>query len=187
MPNMYARLDHRFAEAAHGVRWALGRIPQAREMKEGLVVAERALHLKAPTVNTGDGYAVAWSSKAVTVTAGTAVGTIGGLLEIARQINNDSPRDLTQQIRFKTRLYKHEVQFEAPPTDTRGTHVGTDRPITRYTDAFLEAFFQELVSRHFNATVVYAGYHPFEWFLDYEGLEHAIDKPADLRGATSRP
>ncbi len=177
-PNM---LKTRFGEAAHGVQWAIGQIPGARLAGDDLHVGQRRLVLAASEVAEGDSYEVAWSSEAVTVTAAPAVGTIGGLLEVARQVRAGNPRNLLQPIRFKTRVYKHEAQFEAPPSDVHGAHVGTDRPITRYSDAFLEAFFQQVVSRHFNAVVVYSGYHPFEWFLDYQGLEHATDKPADLR------
>ena len=173
--------DIRFGEAAHGVQWAFDRIPDARREGDNLYVARRELLLVAPAKEQGDSYEIAWSDDRVIVTAGSAVGTIGGLLEVARQVASAAQRNLMQPIRFKTRVYKHEVQFEAPPTTVHGAHVGIDRPITRYSDAFLEAFFQQVVSRHFNAVCVYSGYHPFEWFLDYAGFEHATDKPADLR------
>jgi hypothetical protein len=177
----YETLDVRFGEAAHGVRWALGQVPDGWEDSQGINVGFRRLRLVVPDRDIGDSFEVAWSDAHVSITAGSAVGTVGALLEVARQVQAGSPRDVARPIRFKTRVYKHEVQFEAPATEVRGAHVGLDRPITRYSDAFIEAFFQQVVSRHFNAVCVYSGYHPFEWFLDYEGFEHATDKPADLR------
>jgi hypothetical protein len=174
-------LDMRFGEAAHGVRWALAQTPDSREDQAGPRAGSRRIVLAPGNDDSGDAYEITWSDDAVTLAASTAVGTIGGLLEIARQVRTGRICNLVQPIRFKTRVYKHEAQFEAPAAGVRGAHVGTDRPITRYSDAFCEAFFQNLVARHFNAVVVYSGYHPFEWFLDYQGIEHATDKPAALR------
>ena len=74
------------------------------------------------------------------------------------------------------------MQFEAPPSNVQGAHVGTDRPITRYSDAFIEAFFQQVVSRHFNAVcVLRGGTTPSNGSSTTMAWEHATDKPADLR------
>ena len=100
-----------------------------------MFIGSRQLLLKMGDTGT-DSYAIRWSKDAASITAGTAVGTIAGLLEVGRQVAAQDSQDLKQPIHFKTRVYKHEVQVEAPATDVRGAHVGVDRPITRYSDAF---------------------------------------------------
>ena len=171
----------RFGHAAHGVTWAMTQIPGSAVDGKEARLGRRRLILKAAKKSTSDSYAIAWSPHAVTVTAASAVGTIGGLLEVARQVNEDVTHNVTQQIAFKTRFYKHEAQWEGRSTRTKGAHAGAIRPITKYTERFVEAFFQQIVSRHFNAVVVYAGYHPFEYFLDYKDFAHGTDKSAAMR------
>lgn len=171
----------RFGQGAHGVTWALTQIPGSAVDGKEARLGRRRLILKPAKTSTGDSYAIAWSPHAVTITATSAVGTIGGLLEVARQVNEDVTHNVTQQIAFKTRFYKHEVQWDAKATRTKGAHAGATRPITKYTERFVEAFFQQIVSRHFNAVVVYAGYHPFEYFLDYKGFAHGTDKSSAMR------
>ncbi len=181
MPTARNLLTQRFGDAAHGVRWALSQVPETSVQGSRLGLGNRELLLRSPARAIGDGYAVSWSRRTVRLTATTPIGTIAGLLEIARQIDGPAAKNVTQRIRFKTRFYKHEVRFEGTPSQARGSHAGQERPITQYSDRLLEAFFQELARRHFNAVVVYAGYHPFEHFLDYHGLAHASDRPAAVR------
>ena len=66
----------------HGVQWAFDRVREG----DDLYVARRELLLVAPAKEQGDSYEIAWSDDRVIVTAGSAVGTISGLLEVARQV-----------------------------------------------------------------------------------------------------
>ncbi|MFH1023229.1 MAG: hypothetical protein V1809_07545 [Planctomycetota bacterium] len=168
----------RFGTAAHGVRWAASQIPGAALAEGGIRLDGRPLLFGAPADAARDDFSVVFEKKRVIVTSASAVGSIGALLEIARRCGNGPETDFSQRLAFKTRIYKHETVFETPfANPSKGLP-----PITAYTDRFIEAFFQELVKRHFNAFVIYPGcYHPFEWFLDYEGRSEDTGKPAEIR------
>ncbi|MCW8131690.1 MAG: hypothetical protein KIS92_15195 [Planctomycetota bacterium] len=171
-----------FGAAAHGIRWAFGTIPGARADGRGLCIGADALALAPLKGHAGDGYRIARSAGKITLHANTAVGVIGGLLALAEPAQ--APDELLP--RFKTRNYKHEIRFFSDEGPKKGGAASTVRPITRYTPAFVEAFCRELVRRHFNGLVLYAGYHPFESFLDYEGFPHATYKPAEERAENFR-
>ncbi len=80
---------------------------------------------------------------------------------------------------FKTRFYKHELSFEGQQRNWRDP--AGDRAVGNYTDRFLDRYFEEMAGRHFNAFVIYSGYHPFESFLDYKGFAEAAEVPAAVR------
>lgn len=170
----------RFGTAAHGVRWALQQVKDAKETNNEVRVRNRRLALKPLDSLEGDAYRIRASQRSVTVNANTATGAIGGLLELARQSENGRVEDTLQRLKFQTRYYKQEVRF-----DTRMKHtekpVYRQRRITLYTDDFRETFCQELARRHFNALVFYCGYHPFESFFDYEDFPAAAGLPVDVR------
>jgi len=168
-----SKLEAYFGMAAHGVRWAFGEIPGARERSGQLWLGARSIDLIHPPRDMGDSFSVAWSSDRITVKAATAVGAIGAFLELASQVKAGNPRDIANILQFRTRNYKHEVRLETPQ--------GSDRAVWKYTDAFLQEFFQQIAARHFNGFVVYSGYHPFESFLDYKGFPHATYHSAELR------
>ncbi len=77
-------------------------------------------------------------------------------------------------LRFKTRNYKHELRLTP----------GTPRWVGNYTDAMWEAFFRQVAARDFTGVVFYAGYHPFEFILDYSGYPQAATQPAGQNAAT---
>lgn len=156
-------LEERFGDAAHGVHWAFSRIRGAVEDETGLQVGKRKLVFKTPPKDQGDSFAVRVTQNALTIQASTAVGAIGALNECARQTERGRLRDVKQRLRFQTRFYKLEASFIG---------MGKRRGNILYdlSPEILNAFFQQIVSRHFNALVLYAGYHPFEHFLDYKGL-----------------
>ncbi len=165
----------RFGQAAGGVEWALGRVARMAGRRGGAVGPA----LEVPPEDIGDSYRIAWSGGAATVTSSTAVGTIGALGALAEQLRAGRRQDVRRDIPFRTRFYKHELSFEGQQGDRRNP-TGR-RAVGNYTDRFLEGFFQEIASRHFNALVLYAGYHPFEFFLDYRGFERAAGVPAAVR------
>ncbi|MGH7145326.1 MAG: hypothetical protein ACREJ2_14535 [Planctomycetota bacterium] len=179
-------LGERFGEAKTGVLWAFTRIPESRVDGTGLHAGERSVRLEMPKgaagKEPGDDFAVHFAKQEIVVTAATAVGTIGGLLRAAQAIRAGQEKDFTQKLQFKTRNYKHEIRFEdAGGHGKGGQHKA--RPIGSYSQMLLDSFFQNLVERHFNGIVLYAGYHPFEHFLDYEGVEHYTDRPKAERAA----
>ena len=179
MQTFAQQLAARFGPAAHGVGWALGRIPAARIAGPHCRIGARALVLRSPRGEIGDSYRIRHSAGNITVTAGTAVGAIAALRALAEQARAGRWRDVRLDLPFKTRFYKHEIGFEGQgPSwrDRRGLRV-----VGNYTDRFLEGFCQEIASRHFNALVLYSGYHPFEFFLDYRGFEQAAGLPAAVR------
>ena len=171
-------IAERFGAAAHGIRWAFRAIPGAAESKLGLRVGGDELRLLPLNDQAGDGFRIARSKGRIDVHAQTAVGAIGALLELG----GDSPGRSELKPRFKTRNYKHEIRFELPEGHKKSGS-GTGKPITDYTPELVEAFCQELARRHFNGLVLYAGYHPFEFFLDYEGFPHATHVPSEIRAA----
>ncbi len=173
-------IAERFGAAAHGIRWAFHTIPGAKEARGTLRVGSDKLELLPLNGRTDDGYRIERPAGRIAVHAHTAVGAIGALLELAKGAEGESgllPR-------FKTRNYKHEICFQVPDGHSKRGNGG--KPITEYTAEFVEAFCQELARRHFNGLVLYAGYHPFEFFLDYEGFPHATYNPAELRAANFR-
>ena len=107
-------LAERFGPAAEGVAWAFGQIPGAALRDGELRVDGRRLLLRKGAAGLGDSYRVAWSRRGVALTSSTAVGAIGGLLEIARQVAAGSVGNVRRDIPFRTRFYKHEVQMEGP-------------------------------------------------------------------------
>lgn len=168
-------LDATFGPAAHGVRWAAGQCKDAAFDGGELRIGGRAVRLEHPGAAARDNFAVRFAPGAVTVSAGTATGAIGAFLELARRQAAGGERDFAQALRFRTRLYKHEIAFDG------GARKNGHPAITEYSPRFTEAFFQELAKRHFNAIVLYAGYHPFEYFLDYDGRPHYTERPAEVR------
>lgn len=166
----------RFGPAAHGLRWAFQTIPGAREEGGERRIGSDVLALAPCPGRAGDGYRIERAPGSVTLLANTAVGAIGGLLALADPAGRNE-----LQPRFKTRNYKHEIKFFTTEPERSGLAASTERPVTKYTPAFVEAFCRELVRRHFNGLVLYAGYHPFESFLDYEGFPHATDKSPESR------
>ena len=161
-----------FGPADPGVRWALDQVRLDRIGGPRLVV-------RRPAGDIGDSWRLRHSAGAVTLTAGTAVGAIGGLLALAEQARAGRRRDERLAPPFRTRFYKHEIGFEGQ--DLRGRDPRGRRVVANYTDRLIERFCREIVSRHFNALVLYSGYHPFEFFLDYEGFEDAAEHPAAVR------
>ncbi|MDD5678021.1 MAG: hypothetical protein PHW60_08550 [Kiritimatiellae bacterium] len=172
-------LEQRFGPAAHGVRWAAGRVPGMVQDAGNFTLGKRRLIFRTPDKPAGDAFAVAWTEQNVTIDAATATGTIGALLELARRTAAGKFEDFACTLKFKSRNYKHEVNLRvgaAPPNAPPW--------LGGYTDRLMEAFFQELAARHFNGFVVYCGYHPFEFFLDYAGFAHATHIPAAERKLT---
>ncbi len=78
----------------------------------------------------------------------------------------------TQHMRFKTRLYKHEVKIR---------HADR-RNVAHYTDRMWEALCRQVVRHGFNGLVLYPdAYHPFEFILDYKDFPQAVSVPASHR------
>jgi hypothetical protein len=77
-------------------------------------------------------------------------------------------------LRFRTRNYKHEAALAA------------DHPrwVGRYSDALWDALCRRIAEHGFNGLVLYAGYHPFEYFLDYRTWPEITRRPESEREAT---
>jgi len=80
----------------------------------------------------------------------------------------------TVNLRLRTRNYKHELPLAAT----------NPRWVGHYTDAMWEALCRRLVSHQFNGLVFYAGYHPFEFFLDFKEWPHPASQTEAERTAT---
>ncbi len=76
-------------------------------------------------------------------------------------------------LKFRTRNYKHELRLSA----------AGDRSILNYTDEVWETMMSQIAAHDFTGIVFYAGYHPFEYFLDYREMPDVADQPADHRDA----
>lgn len=75
--------------------------------------------------------------------------------------------------RLRTRLYKHEANLGAD----RRFH----KPLAELGRDFWVAYVKALVRMHFNALVFYAGYRPFEYFLDYREFPEAVEQSRSAR------
>ncbi|HEY3320609.1 MAG TPA: hypothetical protein VGP72_09105 [Planctomycetota bacterium] len=77
------------------------------------------------------------------------------------------------KLRFRTRNYKHELELKP----------GKPRWVGNYTDAIWEGLCKQIADHQFNGLVFYAGYHFFEYVLDYSGYPDAASQNAKTRDA----
>ena len=171
----------KFAEAEHGVRWALSQLPGAAVRDKQCYAGTTEIRLAAlpaqPPPAGEDDYAIRFApdEKAVSVTANTPCGTIYGLLRLRDVLASGQREDVSQQLRFRTRNYKHELPLWAQ----------FRRGITGYTEATWEALCRQIVTHQFNGLVLYPSPHPFEAILDYAEYPNVVRTP-DAERATSR-
>jgi hypothetical protein len=121
-----------------------------------------------------DDYAIRFDKDTATVHANSAVGTIAGLLKLGELLRAGVRKNVAQNLRFRTRNYKHEITL-SPNAARHG--------ILSYTKEVWEKLCQQIVSNQFNGLVLYAGYHPFEFILDYKGFPDAASQPEAHRTA----
>lgn len=90
------------------------------------------------------------------------------------QIYSPGARINAMTPRFRTRNYKHELALAA----------NHQRWVGHYSDAMWETLCQRLVEHNFTGLVFYAGYHPFEFLLDYRDRPEVASHPEAERTAT---
>ena len=161
---MKSAVDRMFGDAAHGVNWALSLLPGSA------AVAFEPF----PRARGEDDYAVRFAKNAIRVQANTAVGAIGALLEAGKALKGGHPKSITRHLRFRTRNYKHEIRF----ADKKNP-----RSALNFTDATWEAICRQIVAHQFNGLTLYAGYHFFEYVLDYKECPQAASQPEADRAA----
>jgi len=171
-----------FGPAAHGIVWAAGQLPQAAVAGDVIRSGATAVRLAHFAGARGpDDYAVGFRGKdAVDVASSSAVGTISGLLKLGNILRSGRRTSVAANLRFRTRNYKHELQLD--PTKPRW--------VGHYTDEIWEALCRQIVSHQFNGLVFYAGYHFFEYVLDYaeypDAASHDDRTRAAVRAALQR-
>jgi hypothetical protein len=138
-----------FGQAEHGVAWARSQLPAGTDVKL----------IKFPEAKNPNDYAIVAEPDRLLIQANSAVGACNGLLRLATQLRDGGkPRSVMQRFQFRTQNYKTESGV-----------------LMKYTDAAWEKVCQELVRHHFNGLVVYGGYHPFEYILDYSAYPEAVE------------
>ncbi len=165
----------RFGVAEHGVRWAVAQLPEGRVENGCCRVGQETLTLEAfPAAKGPDDYAVRFGEDGPRVLANSAVGAISGILKLGDLLRGGRRRDFTAHLRFRTRNYKHEPQLARK----------AERWVGHCSEDMWEALCRELVSHQFNGLVFYAGYHPFEYILDYQECPEAASQDEASRTAT---
>jgi hypothetical protein len=172
-----------FGTADYGVNWAISQLPRVqRKGRRIFAGAARPVELELsrfPNARGEDDYAVRFTGKFAQVLANSAVGTISGLLRVGELLRTGERRNITQHLKFRTRNYKHELNLG--PFEH-----GRKHNILSYTDKTWEKLCQQIVSHQFNGLVLYPGYHPFEYILDYKGFPKAASQPAAHRTAVRK-
>src|SRR5207248_710340 len=99
-----------FGTADHGINWAISQLPGGKRKGKEIVARGTIVHLAPLSKARGeDDYAIRFKGNDATVHANSAVGTISGLLKLGEQLRAGTRKDLTQNLRFRTRNYKHEI------------------------------------------------------------------------------
>ncbi|PCJ56002.1 MAG: hypothetical protein COA79_20020 [Planctomycetota bacterium] len=169
-------LEKKYKEGAHGISWALKNL-EVKEKGDALFCKDKELNLISDKSIKGDSYQLIFSKTSITLKSNTVVGVISGLFRLKEKLNLKDSSNENTQLKFKTRFYKHELRYKG-----LGSRNAWDQPdITMYTKEFMEELIQYIVTKGFNAMVLYSGYHPFQSFLDYKGFEHGINTPKKLR------
>jgi hypothetical protein len=163
----------RFGQAAYGVEWAAAELPQGRVVDGRIFAGDLEVKLATLRAEGEDNYVLASGPGRVTVRSGTAIGAIAGLLELGRRLRSGEKTDAARHLRFRTRNYKHEIRLGAD----------TPRSILSYTDEVWETLCRQIVRHQFNGLTLYAGYHPFEYILDYKEFPYAASRPEAHRMA----
>jgi len=164
-----------FGPAAHGIAWAASQLPQAA-VKDNVFRSEAAAVRLARFAGAKgpDDYALRFRGKeTVEVASNSPVGMISGLLKLNDLLRAGKRADFTANLRLRTRNYKHELTLE--PSGPRW--------IGNYTDELWEALCRQIASHQFNGLVFYAGYHFFEYVLDYAECPDVASQDAKTRTA----
>ena len=143
-----------------GIVWAVSEIPGAK-IKAGRIFAEGKKVVfkkfnsdKSPIF---DDYSVKYTPSGIIISGNNDRARIFGLLELAEQVKKGAQEDKTVNLKFLTRNYKHQSTFRK-----------AEKSIHNYTKPFWESLCHELLRHNFNGIVFYVdGYHPFQYFLDY--------------------
>lgn len=120
-----------------------------------------------------NGFVITHKQNTIEIQAITPAAVMTAIFQLRDQLEAKNLEDINQPFLFKTRFYKKEIGFENFAGEKTQK---TTSKIFEYSDEFLESLMQEIVKRGFNAFLIYTGYHPFEYFLDYKGFEQATHK-----------
>ena len=162
MPKMSARLS--FGPADHGIAWAANQLPPGTNVQLARFTGAKGQ----------DDYAIRFRGKdAVEVASNSAVGMIAGLLKLNEVLRSGKRANFTANLRFRTRNYKHELDLDP----------SSPRWVGNYTDDIWEALCRQIAGHQFNGLVFYAGYHFFEYVLDYAECPDAASQDAKTRDA----
>lgn len=130
------------------------------------------------SLGESSGYQIRCVSGGLTLAAGAGLGFLSGILNLAEKLRCGHGR-LEERIepRFTSRLYKHEPNI--------GEFEGHGHAwIAEMDEEFWIEYVKALVRKHFTGLVFYAGYHPFEYFLDYNEFPEAASAPKRKRRKT---
>jgi hypothetical protein len=165
-----------FGPADHGIAWAASQLPQAvladNVIRSGTTAVQLA---RFPGAKGPDDYAVRFRRPldGVEVAGNSPVGMISALLKLNEILRGGQRANFTASLRLRTRNYKHELILTP----------ANPRCIVHYTDEIWESLFRQIASHQFNGVVFYAGYHFFEYVLDYAEYPDAASQDAKTREA----
>jgi len=157
-----------FSEVRAGLEWAVDDLPEGTVGKGAVFTAGTPVELRtAKTYKGTAGYSIQAFKTKYVVRAGTAVGFISGILNLAARL--EAGEDPEEEIKphFTSRFYKHEANLGGP--SNRHTAVSD------LDEEFWVGYCKALVRQHFTGLVFYAHYHPFQYFLDFEEFAEAAE------------
>lgn len=155
-----------FAYVRRGLSWCAADLPGGR-IENGRVLSKVGVVELVRDVGflQNDGYEILPVEGGFRIVAGRPRGFLSGILNLAQALNERRRATERVEPRFVNRLYKHEANI------TGGEHLHTW--VADLDEAFWVRYVKALARRHFTGLVFYAGYHPFEYFLDYERFPEA--------------
>jgi len=174
--------DNEILEAAGpALRYAVADLPEGALEGGEITCSQGQVMLAVDGSLAGStGYEIIPGKSRITVSAATTGGFLSGVLNLAHKLRRGgSGRKLAERIEphFTSRLYKHEANI--------GEFEGHEHTwIGELDEDFWIEYVKALVRMHFTGLVFYAGYHPFEYFLDYNEFGEAASAPKRKRRKT---
>jgi len=159
-----------------GIEWAAEDLPSGRVAEDCIKSKAGDVYLALNEKIPNTGYMIEREGKDFGIAASTQLGLMSGILNLAKAIEEERNPAETIFPRFISRFYKHEVAL-AP-------HEGGHRYVGDLDEEFWKGYTKALVRNHFTGMTFYAGYHGFEYFLDYNEFPEAPEPDKAQRAKT---
>lgn len=158
-------------KVTEGIKCILSELSQFKDKNDHFFLEDKqVIFLLDESFN---GFMIFHTPHTIEISGNLPAALITATLTLKEQLLAHKPEDVTQKFQFKTRFYKREIGFLNFENKCTNSSLAI---LANSSDTFLESYILEIVRRGFNALVLYCGYHPFEYFLDYKGFEQAAQK-----------